>query len=216
MSELEKRYFRLADYNRHRIIIECEKLLADQNIAILRSHFDKPFLMVCRAGWDTSEPLKSEIENQPARVIMGEWLHIEFIINGYFITIQIDENPFFPVLYSKIKIDESGNYTGKRYAYSTEDKPNRLNVAAINSADIFGIMTDEQIAQHARQFIADNIDFFRGSWESAAYTERHRHYYQGNRYYYETITDRTQCNIYYNESAFGAVTQYIEPEPTYQ
>ena len=198
----EIRYYRLAEYNRMRIIDRTGEILEkEHNAKRLYTRFDTPFEIVPRSNY--TDPEKDKLQNLPHLFRRGEYLTFYFVMGGKFYHFEIDHNPLFPMMFQKITIDETGNYTGRRYLYSTEDKQYNkyFPVASLCYDIVFRICTEEDIEIISREWIKQILSFAETGIEAEPYSERKRQYC-GSRYYYKTIYDRTQCNIYNN--------QYIE------
>ena len=186
-------HFNISNFNRKRILKEVEELIVADGGVVLRGRYDEEIEICCK----DLQSIKT----------FGEWLHIYFILDGYFYNVSMDDNPFFPALYEKIKIDENGEYIGKRYLEETEN-----GYISMCYDSIWKEMTDEEIKNHALKTFEEIKKEIINGRESTPYTEKKRvSNYYNNKYHYETITDKTRCNIYFNDKTYqGYVLRVAE------
>ena len=122
---MNKRYCKLSTYNRLLTLKEIRKeLLKMGAVVLMPSYYEKYEMEVYTNDTDTekAQKLKDQCKNICVlRGECGEGLSLSFILDNFYYHIEYDENPFFPITYSKIGIDKDGNYTGARYCYSSED-----------------------------------------------------------------------------------------------
>lgn len=209
---MEKEYRKLATYNRIRILEQVEKMLENKyNAKILRSIYQKPLEIQCYT-METDEEKRKRIEELKPIIAPSKWLDLNLLINGYYIAFDFDDNPFFPITYEKIKVNENGEYIGRRYLESTEDNlRDTLHIHLCYDA-IFTIITDEQVKELAEDFVKQISGYIENGHESEPYNEKKRvpNYYD-NGYHYERIYDKEKCCIY-NVNTNGGNGQYMRKE----
>lgn len=190
---------KLNTYNRLRIISALEKLIEEKGGKILRSKYDHSIEIKCYAGIDASEELQKKIESLPIITCCGS-LHLFFLLNGYYYSFEMDDNPFFPIHYKKIKVNNNGEYIGKRYIYTTDDNESDTLEIHLCYDAIFKVIDDKVIEILARDFLKNLDGYFTKGKENSCYKEKKRvSNYYNNGYHYETIYDSTKCNIYEND-----------------
>ena len=206
MMEIETRYGKISDYNRTRILNEVSKMIEAEGGKILHGereqYYFKPYTM------ETDEQKRKTVEELPP---VKKWAYkycsygdtLSFIFNGYYYNISYDSNPFFPITYTKIKIDENGGYLGKRYCYSNEElneiqyKKDGSFAFSICYDNLFKICNNDEILSMAQYHYEQMKSAIIKGRESEPYNERKRvkNYFNGG-YHYERIFDKTQCNIH--------------------
>ena len=128
-KKMEKRFCKIDVYNRLKALKEIRKELSNMGATLLRRGYYKKYEMeVYTNDTDTDkiERLKRECKNIfVLRGDCGEGLQLEFVLDGFYYYISYDSNPFMPIMYQKIKINENGSYNGARYLYSSEELNNR-------------------------------------------------------------------------------------------
>lgn len=204
----EKLYFSLNTYNRARIIEQIKKIIVADGGKILISKYAK-LIEVHLQTFNATKEQRARLEMLPPLLVCGLGcfgsLSLAYIKNGFCYYISYDENPFFPIVFNKIKVDENGNYYGKRYLYSNEPineksyKKDGVFALSLGYDDIFGICSDEQIKDLAEYHYNQIKNVIENGRESETDTEKKRvpNYYN-NGYHYETIFDRSRHNIFDN------------------
>lgn len=205
-NTIETRYGKMSDYNRTRVLNEVAKMIQQDGGEIL--HGDRVKIMFKPYTMEENEQKRKTVESlQPvekwAYKYCGYGDTLSFIYNGYYYNISYDDNPFFPITYTKIKIDENGNYIGKRYSYSNEDlnekqyKKDGNFAFSIGYDGLFKICGANDICKMAQYHYEQMKTAIINGRESETYNEKRRvkNYYD-NGYHYERIYDKTPCNIY--------------------
>lgn len=201
-----KKYSKLSGYNRFRIWAEIEKLITADGGEIIRNRYKKEVTIQAYTS-ETDPKYIAKIDALPPIHFIGNehWDSntIEYIKSGYYYSISYDDNPFFPITFTKIKVDENGDYIGKRYLYSS-DPPNEASFRKTGELclslaydNIFKICTDDEVKEMAIYHYNQIITVIENGHEAQPYTERKRvaNNYNGG-WHWETITDKTKCNIY--------------------
>ena len=121
---MKKSYLKVADYNRLLIIGMIERLLKKQGAQILTNNAKE--LVEYELYTNDDDEKKIEALRKQKHLIAHSYNitnapSLCFILNSFYYEIEYDENPFFPIHYQKIKIDENGEYIGARYLYSSDD-----------------------------------------------------------------------------------------------
>lgn len=203
---MEKRFVKVSNYNMTRIIEEVEKLIVNDGGKILENK--KPYQMELECYTNETNPQKIEklktlptiISNQLSNYFVSYSMY--FVIDGYYYYVSYDDNPFLPMTFGKIKIDDKGNYQGKRYLESNES----INEKAYKNDDVglsicfdnlFKICDDEEIKEMAKYHYEEIKRYIINGKESEIYNEKKRvSNYYNNGWHYERVYDKTQCNIY--------------------
>lgn len=208
---MERQYRQLGTYNRMRIITAIEKILVENGCKILRTHFDKPLEIQCYTSLDAPKDVMEKVDKLPIINVFGEHLHLNFMHENYYIHFEFDDNPFFPTHYIKIKVDENGNYIGKRLGYTTDDNMKDTLDVTLDYDGIWKVIDDEIIEAMAQDFYDKIKDYIKYGKENEidSVKRRVRNCFNES-YHYETIYDKTKCSIYYNNRTFNH--QYIEKE----
>lgn len=202
----ETRYGKVSDYNRTRILNQVKQFIIADGGTIIDN--DMIVYQYKAYTMETTPAKRAAVENLPPIMktgykYCGSGDTVKFILNGYYYSISYDDNPFFPITFSKIKIDENGDYIGKRYCYSNEPindrqyKKDGTFAFNIGYDRLFCICSDDDIKEMAKYHYEQMKTVIIGGRESEIYSERKRvrNYYNGG-YHYEKIYDRTKCNIY--------------------
>ncbi len=203
-------YRNLSNYNRIRVIQAVEKLLTEKGAKILRGHYDKPLEIKCYAHSDAPKYVQEKIEALPVITANSDSLHLYFLLNGYMYKFSFDDNPFFPIHYMKVKVDENGEYVGKRYVYTTDDGYKDTLDIHLCYDNLFKVIDDSVIDAMAKDFVKSIEDYLEHGKQNDVYSERKRvRNLYNNGYHYEEVKDETKCCIYYNDkSSFNH--DYIE------
>ena len=187
---MKKRFCKLSTYNRLLTLKEIRKELAKMGAIVLMPADYEPYeIEVYTMETDTEkvQKLKSQCKN----IIVYRWecsegLSLSFIYEGFYYSISYDGNPFFPATYTKIAIDEQGNYTGARYCYSTEDlnkksyATSKKLVFSFAYDDFFKICDKETIKECAIYHLEQIKNQIIAGGESATYCD---HYHPRNATY---------------------------------
>lgn len=204
-----QQYRKLCTYNRYRILKEVKKILVkNYNATILQTRFDKPLNIKCYT-METNEEKRAKIEGLKSINVTSEHLYLKFIINNYYYSFSFDDNPFFPIDYEKIKINDNGEYIGRRCIETTDD--NYYNTLKIHLCydSIFKIISDYQVKKMALDFVEQIKNYIENGHENEVWNERKRvQNYYNNGYHYETKFDQTKCCIY-SDNTNGGNGQYI-------
>ena len=198
---MKKRYCKLDVYNRLLTIKEMRKQLAEIGAVLLMPKYYEKYEMEVYTN-DTDTDKVKKLKDACKNIIVlrddcGEGLSLQFIYGNAYYYISYDENPFMPITYCKIIIDENGNYTGARYYYSNEDlnnkswAKNKTLCFSFGYDDFFKICTNETIKECALYHLEQiKKEIFNGR-ESEQYTDcnhpRNKQYniyesYLGDRY----------------------------------
>lgn len=205
---METRYTRLCNYNIYRIIAEVKKLIIAEGGEILTDRTPHE-INVERYTMETDAQKRANIDALPSLVvpsISATSLYsptIYYVKDGFYYYISYDDNPFFPITYSKIAIDSNGNYNGSRYIYSSDDindrawkKSNEI-VFSIGYDAIWKIIDDETIKELAQDHYNAIKTYVENGRESQRVSERKRvNNYYNNGYHYETIYDNKPHSIH--------------------
>ena len=179
----EKRYCKIDVYNRLIVLKEIRKELANMGATLLKRGYYKKYEMEVYTNdtdADKIEKLKRECKNIfVLRGGCGEGLRLEFILSGYYYYISYDSNPFMPIMYQKIKIDENGKYNGARYLYSSEDlnkkswKEKKELCFSFGYDNLFKICKSEDIKEIALYHLEQIKKEIIAGFESGTYTDQH-------------------------------------------
>ena len=202
----DKRFCQLSDYNRRLVLNEIENILVNNGGQIVINTLQSNITYKCYTN-DTRQAMKEKIESLPMiqriNYSTSSGDRLRFILNGYFYEISYDSNPFFPITFSKIKIDQDGNYVGKRYVDSNESindrsfKKNGSSAFSICYDNLFKLCSEAEINEMAKCHFEQINNVVINGAESSRYSERKRcrNYYSSS-YHYEIVYDNTKCNVF--------------------
>ena len=109
----------------------------------------------------------------------GEGLSLDFMLDGFYYHISYDENPFFPLMYQKIKVNENGDYIGARFLYSSEDlndrswKKEKKLCFSFGYDNFFKICSNEDIKELASYHLEQIKNEIIKGVESASYCDQY-------------------------------------------
>lgn len=194
---MNREYRLISTYNRMRILTVVEKLLEEKGAKILKGVFDEPIEIKCYTNEDWH---KEEIEALPVLKLRHKYLHTKFLLNGFFYEFEFDDNPFFPMHYSKIKVNEDGSYIGQRFGYTSDDKePDTLTNNMAYDA-IFRICDDQAIQDMAEHFVESLADYFaNGKENDVVWDEVRVPNVYNNRTHKERKYNNSKCSIFTND-----------------
>ena len=206
--ETIQRYGHLELYNRINVLKLVEKELAKRGAKILVPNYFKEVKLTVFTDEESKEH-KEKVANLPPTYFLGSdgFLapRLSFVLDGYFYDIQYNDNPFFPINYEKIKVDDEGKYVGQRYRYDNDDpigirwektKASRFSFAYDR---LFCINTVDQLGELANFHLSQITDFLIKGPESARYRDKKRRscYYNGKRHWeYIYIYDEKTYNLF--------------------
>lgn len=202
-QEQKQRFIKLCEFNRILTLAEIEKELLRMGAQILTN--DKEELIRFNVYTnDDNEQKKNAIKDLAlvtrAFDCVGCGLSLQFIYDGFYYSFEYEENPFFPIMYQKIKIDESGNYNGARYLYSSDDLNNKSWKArkelclSFGYDNFFKICTDEEIKELAAYHLEQIKKEIFTANESASYIDQ---YHPKNKEYNIFKSDKNYFNDYF-------------------
>lgn len=201
-KKIELRYNKISGYNRKQILNNIKTKIINDGGKILK--YGELFEIKAYTN-DTNTEKAKQIENLPSIFSYGYGYggdELKFILNGFYYEISYDENPFFPIIFRKIKINENGEYIGKRYCESNEDyneksyNKNKTFVFSFGYDNLFKICTAEEIDELAQHHYNQIKSFLFALPESEIYNDKKRvSNYYNNGYHYEKIFDKTPCKI---------------------
>lgn len=203
---METRYCKISGYNRTRVLNEVAKMIEADGGEIL--HGDRVIILYKAYTNEQNEQRRKAVDELPP---VEKWSYkfgcygdtLSFVLNGYFFNISYDDNPFFPITFTKIKIDENGGYIGKRYSDSNEElnerqyKKDGSLAFSIGYDNLFKICNNDEILSMAKYHYEQIKKSVINGRESEIYNDKRRvkNYYNSG-YHYERIYDKTPCNIY--------------------
>lgn len=200
--EVRNLYFKLADYNRARIIIALRELIRKSGGILIFSKYEKPYRLHAVTAERSSKETREQIEALPAVDWFGhDWAGgtMQYVKNGYYYSVSFDNNPFFPTIYGKIKIDGQGNYSGERSYFSSANLTSKDNGELLLAFDAqWGICSEDTIQRLAASIYRDIINRVEGGEECPTWSQRKRvrvpnTYNRG--YHYEYITRAERRNV---------------------
>lgn len=181
-QEQKTHFIKLCEYNRILTLAEIEKQLIKEGAKILTNNQKENIVFKVYTN-DDNEQKKQAIKDlaliNRAYNSIGCGLSLTFIYNGFYYSFEYDENPFFPIMYQKIKIDESGSYKGARYLYSSDDlndkswKARKELCLSFGYDNFFKICNDEEIKELAIYHLEQIKKEIFTANESASYTDQH-------------------------------------------
>ena len=207
LSQIEEvsRFCRLSKYNQFRILEEVKKMLVNEGAVLLINQYQKMIEYTCISSDCREEDFKRKLQELKKIKIINHDLNtggcLYFILNGYYYYISFDDNPFFPIMYKKIKIDDEGGYVGERYIYSTEElnektfKKTGHSAISIAYDCLWGIMSEEDVAEVADDFYQKLKKYIIDGAEAQIVNEKKRVYYSNNKYYYTYVFDDKKLNV---------------------
>ena len=211
--QTEKRYYTLSTYNRVRILEQIKKMIISDGGTILQYKHAKA-IEINLQTFDATKEQRAKLKTLPPLVVCSLGYgcpSLHYIKNGFYYYIGYDDNPFFPIVFNKIKIDENGVYYGKRYLYSNEPineksyKKTGALALSLGYDDIFKICDDEQIKDLAEYHYNQIKNVIENGAESETDSEKKRvQNYYNNGWHYETILDRSKRNIFDDLTTEGA------------
>lgn len=197
------RYIKLCEFNRILTLAEIEKELSKMGAKILTNN--KKELIRFEVYTNDDNPQKQEAIKNLALITraydsIGCGLTLNFIYNGCYYSFEYDDNPFMPIMYQKIKIDENGNYRGARYLYSSEDL-NEKSWKAKNELcfsfgydNFFKICNDEEIKELAAYHLEQIKKEIFTANESASYFDQ---YHPRDKQYNIFVDERSYMKEYF-------------------
>ena len=202
-QEQKTRFIKLCEFNRILTLAEIEKLLIKEGAQILTNNHKENIVFKVYTN-DDSEQKKQAIKDLAlvtrAYDSIGCGLSLQFIYNGFYYSFEYDTNPFFPIMYQKIKIDENGNYNGARYLYSSDDlndkswKTRKELCLSFGYDNFFKICTDEEIKELAAYHLEQIKKVIFTANESASYTDQ---YHPKSKEYNIFKSDKNYFNDYF-------------------
>lgn len=181
-NQEQKRFIKLCEFNRLLTLAEIEKELLKMGAKILTNNKKENIIFNVYTN-DDNEQKKQAIKNLALKAraydCIGCGLSLQFIYDDFYYSFEYDDNPFMPIAYQKIKIDESGNYNGARYLYSSDDlndkswKEKKELCFSFGYDNFFKICTDEEIKELAAYHLEQIKSEIFTANESASYTDQH-------------------------------------------
>lgn len=212
-NTVEKRYCKLSNYNELIILKKVRELLKKAGAKIIENKDFIDLEMHVYTDETDQKKIKAIESIKPIickgyRALCEPNYTLEFILNGYYYKITYDENPFFDIHYCKIKIDENGNYTGKRY-FNTSDEINNKSWAknkqiafSIAYDNLYKICSNDELTELANDQLKQIQQYVINGQESEKISKKVREYY-GSHYKYVYKYECSKCNIYDDFSNYG-------------
>lgn len=197
------RFIKLCEYNRILVLAEIEKELFKMGAKILTN--DKKEMIRFNVYTNDDNEQKRNAIKELALVTraydcIGCGLSLQFIYDGYYYSFEYEDNPFFPISYQKIKIDDNGNYSGARYLYSSDDlnekswKERKELCFSFGYDNFFKICTNEEIKELAAYHLEQIKKEIFTANESASYTDQ---YHPRDKQYNIFVNERSYMKEYY-------------------
>lgn len=181
-KEEKTRFIKLCEFNRILTLAEIEKELFKMGAKILTNNKKENIIFNVYTN-DDNEQKKQTIKNLALRTrafdCIGCGLSLQFIYDNFYYSFEYDENPFFPIMYQKIKIDNNGNYNGARYLYSSDDlnnkswKEKKELCFSFGYDNFFKICSDKDIKELAAYHLEQIKKEIFTACESASYTDQY-------------------------------------------
>lgn len=198
-----QRYANKSKYNRARIIEEIKKYIVADGGTVLHANCAQKITLSPSAASGDEEFAKQPPVEYFGFDGCGGLPNLEYIKDGYFYYIEYDENPFFPIHFRKVKVDESGNYTGIRYTSTSDEvnirswKNSRTLMFTLGYDGIFKTCDDSEIEEMAQFHYRQIKEVVEGGAESGTIFDKKRipNYYNSG-YHYERVFDKSQINIF--------------------
>ena len=207
MENTEKRFLKVANYNLAIIIDLMKSILKEQGAEILEKG-KKEYLYIPYTNEENKEKIKKVNALKPLKA-NSLYNSLYFVLDNYYYYIEYNDNPLFPIYFSKIKVNENGEYKGKRYLYSSEEINDReykkTNKIAFSIAydKLWTICTNEELLELAKDQLKQIEKWVINGAESERYRRRCRQYYDNNKYYYyATLYECSIINIYNSDSFY--------------
>lgn len=202
-NQQKTRWIKLCEFNRLLTLAEIEKELLKLGAKILTNNKKENIIFKVYTN-DDNEQKKNAIKKLAlvtrAYDSIGCGLSLQFIYDGFYYSFEYDENPFFPIMYQKIKIDESGNYNGARFLYSSDDlndkswKAKKELCFSFGYDNFFKICTDEEIKELAAYHLEQIKNEIFTAFESSSYTDQ---YHPKNKEYNIFKSDKSYMQEYF-------------------
>lgn len=177
MEKKQTLYFNGWRFNTARLLQRIEKLVFDNGGAIV-STWEKESTTYTLIPTTTNYKFEVAIYENKA-VTTNYTNYINFVLDGYIYSIDFDDNPFFDHHFSKIPVKDNLKVEYKYY---------RNN---LNRNFMFNCLFDINCSYEEIKEIANLIfNQILTAKNSQIATTRRRHYYNGNKYYYENIPDK--------------------------
>ena len=167
-------YFNGWKFNTSRLLQRIEKLIFDNGGAIV-STWEKELTTYNLIPTTTN--YKHEFAAYEDKAITTNYVnYINFVLDGYIYSIDFDDNPFFEHYFSKIPVKEDLKV---EYKYYRDDLNRDFMLDCLFDVNC----SDEEIKEIANLIFNQILT----AKNSRIATTRQRHYYNGNKYYYENV-----------------------------